>query len=99
MRSSKKVKKIIYLITDGEQNPKRFRNKILDPVAASQKFYDDGVIIFAIGVGPLVNKDELQRITRDPSRVFLANHPNELAGKDFVYKLASSTCKDVGKLI
>ncbi|XP_066928415.1 uncharacterized protein [Clytia hemisphaerica] len=94
MRPGKQVKKIIYLITDGEQNPKRSGNRILDPVAASQKFYDDGVIIFAIGVGPLVNKDELERITRDPSRVFLANHPNELAGIDFVYKLASTSCKD-----
>ena len=56
MRSDPKVKKIIYLITDGEQNPKKHKDKILDPVEASQKFYDEGVIIFAIGVGNLVNK-------------------------------------------
>ena len=41
------VKKVIILLTDGAQNPDK---KDFDPVAKSQKLFDDGVKIFAVSV-------------------------------------------------
>ena len=97
MRDGEDVKKVIYLITDGTQNPKKVGNSVFDPVIASQKLYDDDVAIFAIGIGGLVSADELEGITRDKNRVFLANHTSDLVGKDFYLNLASRTCDEVGK--
>ena len=98
MRNDSSVKRIIYLITDGTQNPKQLGSQVLDPVVTSQQLYDNDVAIFAIGVGSLVSADELERITRNPDRVFVVNHPNELVGKDFYLNMASKTCKEVGKI-
>ena len=41
------MKKVIILLTDGAQNPDK---KDFDPVAKSQKLFDDGVKIFAVSV-------------------------------------------------
>ena len=99
MREGAGIKRVIYLITDGTQNPKKVGNTVFDPVVASQKLYDNDVAIFAIGVGNLVNAEELEGITRDKNRVFLAGHPSDLVGKDFYLKLASKTCDEVGKIV
>jgi len=56
MREDPNVKKIIYLITDGEQNPKLSPNKqVLDPAVASQSLYDKGIgnpllLLSAVGI-------------------------------------------------
>ena len=47
MREDSNVKKIIYLITDGEQNPKVSPNdQVLDPAVASQSLYDKGMYVY-----------------------------------------------------
>jgi len=84
---AKNVKKIVVLITDGKQNPAKF-----DPVAASQKLYDDGVNIYAVGIGNGVNMAQLERITRHPHRVFPASDFNSLANKGFVKNVTKTTC-------
>ena len=99
MRGGPQIKRVVYLVTDGTQNPKKIGDEVFDPVVASQKLYDDGVAIFAIGVGNLVSADELKAITRDEDRVFLANHPSELVGTDFYLNLASKSCNEVGKIL
>lgn len=92
------VTKVIFLITDGQQNPTVENGKVLDPVAASQGMYDRGIMIFAIGIGDKVNRKELNGITRDPKRVFVAKHPNELAKSDFVKRIAKDICPAAGTM-
>lgn len=91
--------KVIFLITDGVQNPKEEGGKVLDPVVSSQNLYDQGYLIFAIGVGEKIDRAELEAITRDPERVFIAKHPNELAGTSFVEEIVNQSCPVAGKSV
>ena len=67
----KNVKKMIFLITDGKQDPRRDHKTgaVLDPVAASQQMIDGGVHIYAVGVGKRVDREQLVNITRDEKKV------------------------------
>lgn len=87
-------KRIIFLITDGNQFPAidEYGNK-LDPVASSQQLYDDGVQIFVVGIGTALNKEELKKIARDPSRVYSASNFNDLLSEEFVKNVSKKLCQ------
>lgn len=87
-------KRIIFLITDGNQFPAidDYGNK-LDPVASSQQLYDDGVQIFVVGIGTALNKEELKKIARDPSRVYSASNFNDLLSEEFVKNVSKKLCQ------
>jgi len=82
------VKKIIILLTDGQQNPRRY-----DPVLASQKLFNDGVNIYAVGIGKYINHDQLVSITRDRSRVFTVDTFKALESPKFVGDVAKGLCE------
>jgi len=80
---------VIVLITDGRQNPPNF-----DPVEASRKMYEEGVNIYAIGIGRRIDWDQLNSITRQPHRVFRAETFNSLENTDFVNSVSSTVCRN-----
>ena len=88
------MRRVIFLIADGKQNPKidAKTGERYDPVMASQIMYDDGVKIFAIGIGQGVDMSELERITRTPARVHSAQTVDELISDEFVKSVAKESC-------
>ena len=97
------VPKVIFLITDGSQNPTKDGNgNPYDPVAASQPLIDRGIQIFTIGVGNRsdnIDYNELLKIARNKDQVKIANTAADLASEEFVKDLAAITCKVVRKLL
>lgn len=96
------VPKVIFLITDGSQNPTEDRDgNPYDPIAASQPLIDRGIQIFSIGVGNRsdnIDFKELVKIARNEEQVKIATTAAELASEQFVRDLAAITCKVVRKL-
>lgn len=84
---------MVFLITDGAQNPKKDRNgNVLDPVKSSQALIDRGIKIFAIGIGADLNEDDLVAIARSKDRVKTVTSAATLATDEFVRSLAEQTC-------
>ena len=75
------MNKVIFLITDGKQNPK---TDLMDPVKTSQSLFAAGVKIFALRVGSQVNKKELQDIVRVKNRVFYENTFDAILQEEFI---------------
>lgn len=75
------MNKVIFLITDGKQNPK---TDLMDPVKTSQSLFAAGVKIFALRVGSQVNKKELQDIVRVKNRVFYENAFDAILQEEFI---------------
>jgi len=89
------VRKVIFLITDGRQNPEKDlrTGEIFDPVKASQRMYDKGIQIFAVGIGRRIVKEQLNAITRtDGSAVYYADDIEELIKQEFVDSLSAEVC-------
>jgi len=83
------MKKIIFLITDGQQTP---RGSNYDPVKASQSLIDKGVKIFAVGVGVSANKTELEQITRYKDRVYFESTFDGILSSDFIKNVSKKLC-------
>merc|ERR1711962_345316 len=94
------VKKVLFLITDGKQNPKKDRKtgEVFDPVAASQIMVDNGVQIFGVGIGTNLDTNQLNNITRDASKVYYAETIDKLISDDFVNEVSKKTCDKSGEL-
>ena len=92
------MKKIVFLITDGKQYPERNEEtgEQFDPIAASQIMYDNKVSIFAVGIGKHLQKDQLERITRDPHRVFYSETFDKLISDEFVKSVSKESCYSGG---
>ena len=60
--SPSNAKKILFVITGGESNSQSY-----DPELEAQEMKDDGVEIFAIGVGLTVNNSEIESIASIPT--------------------------------
>jgi len=95
------VPKVIFLITDGSQNPTEdSRGNLYDPVASSQPLVDLGIKIFAIGVGNTsnnINLKELSKIARSERQVRVTASAADLATADFVKEIAKETCSIIRK--
>ena len=87
------VKKLLFLITDGRQNPDNIGGVPLDPAKQADKLHLGNVQIYAVGVGPKVNLTELQRITRDPKKVYSVRDFEELTSNAFVYNVSKQLCQ------
>jgi len=94
------MKRLLFLITDGKQNPKKDKKtgEIYDPLPLSKTLIKDGVDIFAVGIGTNYDRAEMIAITQDESRVYNAADIEDLVSDKFVKDFAKKTCSEPGKL-
>lgn len=81
------AKKLVILLTDGVQNPKRY-----DPIAASKVLYDKGATILAVGITKDVDEKQLEAITRKKENVFFAESFDQLDSSTFVDAITGKMC-------
>ena len=86
------VKKLLFLITDGRQNPDNINGVRLDPAKEAEKLHLSNVQIYAVGIGSKVNITELEAITKDPKKVYPAKDFEELTSTEFVSKVSKQLC-------
>ena len=87
------VKKLLFLITDGKQNPNNIGGVPLDPAAEAEKLHLGKVQIYAVAVGSKVNLTELQLITKDPRKVYSVADFEELTSDAFVSNVSKQLCE------
>lgn len=58
----------------------------------SQHLKDDGVVIFAMGLGSSVNSDELKVLASQPSHVFQFSSARQMSPADNALKVALALC-------
>jgi len=92
------VHKLLFLITDGRQNPDFENGKRLDPAREAEKLHLSGVQIYAVGIGSKVNITELALITKDKNKVYSATDFKELVSDAFVSKVSKQLCEGAAKL-
>lgn len=81
------VMRIGVVITDGESyNEKK-------TIEAAKRLKDDGVVLFAIGIGSKTNKDELAAIASDPKSKYLYEVGNYELLETIKEKLAIEACQ------
>ena len=81
--SSKGVARVLIVATDGRSG---------DSVdAPSDRARNDGINVFAIGIGTGINEEELQDIADSPNQVFLVSNFNRLLQITFLIR--TSSCK------
>ena len=79
--------KIIILLTDGVQNPKKY-----NPAAVAKSLLSKGYIILAVGISPDVNEAELEAITQNKDNVFYGDSFDELDSFQFIDQITGSVC-------
>lgn len=92
------VKKLMFLITDGRQNPDHWFGRKLSPTLEAQPLHDSHVQLYAIGVGDRVNRTELEQITRSENKVYTVDNFEELLDDKFVNLVALKSCIEIIKL-
>ncbi|KAK7009737.1 collagen alpha-4(VI) chain [Biomphalaria glabrata] len=85
------VTKIIITVTDGQSQIPEFT---ANAAAEAKK---KGVIMFAVGVGKLVDEMELTAISSDPDKDFVFHVDNFNALSSITELIASRTCDSIGK--
>lgn len=91
------VKKLLFLITDGKQNPDQIGGSPLNPSTQAEKLHRSNVQVYAVGVGSKVNITELEGITKDPKKVFRVSDFKQLIGNAFVQNVSKQLCDGVVK--
>ena len=91
------VKKLLFLITDGRQNPLDKDGAQLSPSSQAEILRRSNVQIYAVGVGRKVNVTELEGITQDPKKVFFVNNFVELTSDAFVKNVSNQLCIAIDK--
>ena len=86
------VKKLLFLITDGRQNPDQENGRKLDPAREAEKLHLSGVQVYAVGIGSKVNFTELSLITQDKQKVYMATDFKELVSDAFVANVSKQLC-------
>ena len=61
----------------------------------SQQLKDDGVVIFALGIGSNVDAAELKALASDESHVFRSTSVKEMSPKDNALKIALALCSGI----
>ena len=82
--------KIVILITDGSQSSQ--------PDAVSLSVISDeirklGASLFVVGIGSTARIKELNLISGNPEKVYLASHFNELQSNSLVKRVSEDICK------
>lgn len=92
------AKKIVILLTDGNQSPKVGRDgTVFDPVKASEPLYKSGAEIITVGITKEVDEKQLEAITRNSDNVFYADTFDELDSSDFIDSIAGAVCPEPSK--
>lgn len=63
----------------------------------SKQLKDDGIVIFALGIGSNVHAAELNALTSDESHVFRVASVREMSPKDNALKIALALCSGTNK--
>ena len=79
--------KIIILLTDGVQNPKKY-----DPAAVAKKLLSKGYIILVVGISPEIDEAELEAIAGYEHNVFYGDSFDELDSFQFVDQITGTVC-------
>ena len=79
--------KIIILLTDGVQNPKKY-----NPAAVASKLIAKGYNILAVGISKEVNEAELESITKKKDNVFYGDTFDDLDSFSFIDQLTGTYC-------
>merc|ERR1740124_808003 len=91
---ARNVEKLVFLLTDGIQNPVASKSGAAwDPAVNARKLIDRGIKVFAIGVSDAVDKQELYRITGDNNKVFYADSFDALVSTELLDKASKAMCK------
>jgi len=85
----KGVSKIIFLLTDGKQNPVR----TYDPIKVAKTLLDKEVKIFAVGITNSVDQEQLEAITGETERVYYSDNFHSLTEHNFMKTIADATCE------
>jgi len=64
----------------------------------SKQLKDDGIVIFALGIGSNVHAAELKALTSDESHVFRFASVREMSPKDNALKIALALCSGTNKI-
>lgn len=89
------VPKILFVLTDGTQTKDKDAQNPSAIAAQIQEKY--GAIIFAIGIGQRINREELAGIANEKSRVYLAKNFDELKSTEFVTNIARTYCEGINQ--
>jgi len=95
------IPRLVILITDGKQNPTKSNDKTeaYDPVQTSKPLYEHpNTVVIAIGVTKDVDREQLNQITRDPSKVSVVDSIEELISKEFVKQISKKLCEAPAKI-
>ena len=80
---SEGIARVLIVATDGQSGD--------DVVAPSERARNDGINIFAIGIGTGIDEEELRSIADSPNQVFLVSNFNRLLQITFLIR--TSSCK------
>ena len=86
------VKKLLFLITDGRQNPRIWNGMDLSPAQHSKPLHEKKIKIYAVGIGKVVRIQELQDITREPKNVYTVNNFEQLLDESFIDTVSAESC-------
>ncbi|XP_014771109.1 collagen alpha-6(VI) chain [Octopus bimaculoides] len=85
--------RFLIIFTDGQSLQKTFT------ITEAQKLKENGVVIFAVGVGPFVDQDELNAISSNPSEEFVLKFVNMDQLSNKVKFLSNKTCTKIAENI
>lgn len=89
-REEKDVVRVCFVFTDGKANDKKL------VAAASKKWADNKVIIFALGIGKNVDQDGLELIAGDSSRAFRAANFQQIG--ETTKSMLKQVCKTIEEI-
>jgi len=89
-REEKDVVRVCFVFTDGKANDRKL------VAAASKKWADNKVIIFALGIGKNVDQDGLELIAGDSSRAFRAANFQQIG--ETTKSMLKQVCKTVEEI-
>ena len=87
------VPKLLFLVTDGKQNPKYDSGRKIRLKEHVSPLHDSGVTVVAIGVGSKVGKDELEEIAGPTENIYNVKDFKQLSSPEFASKLSGRFCQ------
>ena len=88
------VPKVLILITDGAQYPSSAsRQDVQNPAEIAEELRASDIVIIVVGIGQLVQKDQLVEIAGKEENVFLAKNFDDLISSEFLEKVKKASCE------
>ena len=98
------VRKVLLLVTDGNQNPPPPKfdglEKVFPPHEVAKALHDKNISIYAVGIGRKVERSQLESITRRPQNVYMLNNFDDLVADEFIKNITKKACEpaELGKV-